>query len=94
MNLYAEVVGIKMDVTLMVAVTCLCRSMQHFQVNFDLYIKFLLVCGVWWLFFMLSLLPVAQPALLWISRVFDVVHGPLVFCVAMCRTRVAFLFKR
>ena len=71
-----------------------CRSMQHFQVNFDLYIKFLLVCGVWWLFFMLSLLPFAQPALLWISRVFDVVHGPLVFCVAMCRTRVAFLFKR
>jgi len=68
------------------------RSMQHFQVNFDLYIKFLLVEGVWWLFFMLSLLPV--DALTWISRVFDVVHGPLVFCVAMCRTRVAYLFKK
>ena len=61
--------------------------------NFDLYIKFLLVEGVWWLFFMLSLLP-DMAALTWISRVFDVVHGPLVFCVAMCRTRVAFLFKK
>ncbi len=26
--------------------------------------------------------------------VFNLIQGPLIFCVAMCRTRVAFLFKK
>ena len=48
--------------------------------------------GVWWLFFMLSLLETT--AVIYMGRVFDCLAGPLVFIVAMCRTRVAFLFKR
>jgi hypothetical protein len=68
------------------------RHNFHLYFSFDLYIKFLLVVGVWWLFFTLSLLGI--DALVYISRVFNVVQGPLVFCVAMCRTRVAFLFKK
>eukprot|EP00095_Tigriopus_kingsejongensis_P003478 maker-scaffold264_size232020-snap-gene-1.15 protein:Tk03478 transcript:maker-scaffold264_size232020-snap-gene-1.15-mRNA-1 annotation:"probable g-protein coupled receptor mth-like 5" len=68
------------------------RSMQHFQVNFDLFTKFLLVIGMWWLFFLMSLFDVE--ALVYISKVFNVIEGPLIFCIAMCRTRVAYLFKR
>jgi hypothetical protein len=68
------------------------RSMQHFQVNFDLFVKFLIVLSVWWLFFLLAMLDIA--ALEYISKVFNVLSGPMIFCVAMCRTRVAFLFKR
>ena len=48
--------------------------------------------GIWWLFHALALLQLT--ALTYISMVFDVLLGPLVFLVAMCRTRVAFLFKR
>lgn len=68
------------------------KNIHHFQVNFDLYTKFLVVVGIWWLFHSLSLLRL--PALEYIAMVFNVVHGPLVFLVAMCRTRVSFLFKR
>lgn len=68
------------------------RSMQHFQVNFDLYTKFLIVVGIWWLFQTLSLIQMS--ALKYISMVFNLLQGPLVFCIAMCRTRVAFLFKK
>lgn len=68
------------------------RNMQHFQVNFDLYTKFLVVVGIWWLFHSLSLLRL--PIMNYIAMVFNVLHGPLVFLVAMCRTRVSFLFKR
>jgi len=68
------------------------RSMQHFQVNFDLFTKFLLVVGIWWLFHALALLRMS--ALSYIAMAFDILLGPLVFLVAMCRTRVAFLFKR
>ncbi|XP_059086180.1 probable G-protein coupled receptor Mth-like 5 [Tigriopus californicus] len=68
------------------------RGMQHFQVNFDLFTKFLLVIGIWWMFFLLALFEIE--ALVYISKVFNVIEGPLIFCIAMCRTRVAFLFKR
>ncbi len=44
-------------------------------VSFDLYIKFLLVLGVWWIFFMLALLE--WDALVYISRTFHVIEvGP------------------
>ena len=33
-------------------------------------------------------------ALIYIFKVFNMLEGPLIFIVAMCRTRVAFLFKR
>ncbi len=69
------------------------RSMQHFQVNFDLYIKFLIVIGVWWFFFVLAFLEDVE-ALVYISKAFSMLEGPLIFIIAMCRTRVAFLFKR
>ena len=69
-----------------------CSLTFMFPRSFDLFTKFLLVVGIWWLFFMLSLL--AYPALVYISKVFNLIEGPLIFCVAMCRTRVAFLFKR
>ncbi|XP_071744231.1 probable G-protein coupled receptor Mth-like 5 isoform X2 [Lepeophtheirus salmonis] len=68
------------------------KSMQHFQVNFDLFVKFLIVIGVWWFFEMLSFFRV--DALKYISMIFNIIQGPLVFCVAMCRTRVAYLFKK
>jgi len=68
------------------------RNMQHFQVNFDLYTKFLVVVGIWWLFHSLSLLRL--PILDYIAQIFNVLQGPLIFLVAMCRTRVSFLFKR
>merc|ERR1712038_933334 len=64
---------------------------QHFF-SFDLYTKFLVVVGIWWLFHSLSLLRL--PALNYIAMIFNVLHGPLIFLVAMCRTRVSFLFKR
>merc|ERR1712172_122965 len=35
------------------------RSMQHFQVNFDLFTKLFLVVAIWWLMFTLSLLQMA-----------------------------------
>merc|ERR1719245_878844 len=69
------------------------RSMQHLQVNFDLFTKFLLVVGIWWLFHALAAL-LQRTALTYISMAFNIIIGPLVFLVAMCRTRVAFLFKR
>ena len=34
------------------------------------------------------------PALKYIGMVFNLLQGPLIFCVSMCRTRVAFLFKK
>lgn len=68
------------------------RSMQHFQVNFDLYSKLLMVVGSCWLFQTLALLDI--PALYYIGMVFAIIQGPLIFLVAMCRTRVAFLFKK
>ncbi len=40
--------------------------------SFDLYIKFLLVLGVWWLFFMLALLE--WDSLVYISRTFHVIE--------------------
>ena len=48
--------------------------------------------GIWWLFNVLSLLE--RQALTYIAMTFDILLGPLVFLVAMCRTRVAFLFKK
>jgi len=68
------------------------RSMQHFQVNFDLFTKFFIVIAIWWLMFTLSLLQMAP--FKYIGMVFNLIQGPLIFCVAMCRTRVAFLFKK
>ncbi len=60
--------------------------------SFDLYTKFLIVVGIWWLFHTLSLMNMRP--LKYISMVFNLMQGPLVFCIAMCRTRVAFLFKK
>ena len=60
--------------------------------SFDLFTKFLIVVGIWWLFQTLSLLQIK--ALKYIAMVFNLLQGPLIFCVAMCRTRVAFLFKK
>jgi len=68
------------------------RNMQHFQVNFDLFTKLFLVVGVCWLFQTLALLDIS--ALEYIGKIFTLLQGPLIFVVAMCRTRVAFLFKR
>ena len=34
------------------------------------------------------------PALKYIGMVFNLLQGPLIFCISMCRTRVAFLFKK
>merc|ERR1712117_951111 len=68
------------------------RNMQHFQVNFDLFTKLFLVVGVCWLFQTLALLDIS--ALEYIGKIFTLLQGPLIFCVAMCRTRVAFLFKK
>ena len=42
--------------------------------------------------FTLSLLQMAP--FKYIGMVFNLIQGPLIFCVAMCRTRVAFLFKK
>ena len=49
--------------------------MHHKQhcFSFDLYTKFLVVVGIWWLFHSLSLLRL--PALEYIAMVFNVVHG-------------------
>jgi len=66
--------------------------MQHYQVNFDLFTKFFIVIAIWWLMFTLSLLQIT--AFKYIGMVFNLIQGPLIFCVAMCRTRVAFLFKK
>ena len=54
------------------------RSMQHFQVNFDLFTKFLLVVGIWWLFHALAAL-LQRTALTYISMAFNIIIGPLVF---------------
>jgi len=73
------------------------RSMQHFQVNFDLFSKLLMVVSVCWFFQTLALIPLggsASPAFHYIAMVFTILQGPLIFIVAMCRTRVVFLFKR
>ena len=48
--------------------------------------------GIWWLFHTLALLPHAS--LKYTGIIFNLVEGPAVFMVAMCRTRVAFLFKK
>merc|ERR1719468_484509 len=61
------------------------RSMQHFQVNFDLFTKFFIVIAIWWLSFTLSLLQINS--FKYIGMVFNLLQGPLIFCVAMCRTR-------
>jgi len=68
------------------------RNMQHFQVNFDLFTKLFLVVGVCSMFQTLALLDIR--ALEYIGKIFVLLQGPLIFVVAMCRTRVAFLFKR
>jgi len=68
------------------------RSMQHFQTNFDLFTKLFLVIGLCWLFQTLALLGV--PALDYIGKIFTLMQGPLIFLVAMIRTRVLFLFKK
>jgi hypothetical protein len=68
------------------------RSMQHFQVNFDLFTKLFMVIGACWLFQTLALLDVN--ALDYIGKIFTLIQGPLIFIVAMCRTRVIFLFKK
>ena len=51
-----------------------------------------IVIAIWWLLFTLSLLQMAP--FKYIGMVFNLIQGPLIFCVAMCRTRVAFLFKK
>ena len=63
-----------------------------FIFSFDLFTKFLVVIGIWWLFHTLSLFQYAS--LKYTGIIFNLVEGPAVFCVAMCRTRVAFLFKK
>jgi len=68
------------------------RSMQHFQVNFDLYSKLLMVLASCGLFQTLGILDIA--ALHYIGMVFSILQGPLIFLVCMCRTRIAYLFKR
>lgn len=60
--------------------------------SFDLFTKFFIVIAIWWLMFTLSLLQMAP--FKYIGMVFNLIQGPLIFCVAMCRTRVAFLFKK
>ena len=67
------------------------RSMQHFQVNFDLFTKLFMVIGCCWFFQTLALLEIT--ALEYIGKIFTLIQGPLVLVVAMCRTRVIFLFK-
>ena len=62
------------------------------QVNFDLFTKLFLVVGVCSMFQTLALLDIR--ALEYIGKIFVLLQGPLIFVVAMCRTRVAFLFKR
>ena len=51
-----------------------------------------MVIGIWWLFHTMSLLQYAS--LKYTGIIFNLVEGPAVFCVSMCRTRVAFLFKK
>ena len=63
-----------------------------FTFSFDLFTKFFIVIAIWWLMFTLSLLQIT--AFKYIGMVFNLIQGPLIFCVAMCRTRVAFLFKK
>ena len=65
---------------------------QWFTFSFDLFTKFFIVIAIWWLMFTLSLLQIT--AFKYIGMVFNLIQGPLIFCVAMCRTRVAFLFKK
>merc|ERR1712192_1845 len=55
------------------------RSMQHFQVNFDLFTKLFLVVGVCWLFQTLALLDIS--ALEYIGKIFTLLQGPLIFVV-------------
>ena len=57
-----------------------------------MFTKFFIVIAIWWLMFTLSLLQMAP--FKYIGMVFNLIQGPLIFCVAMCRTRVAFLFKK
>ncbi|XP_023338498.1 probable G-protein coupled receptor Mth-like 5 [Eurytemora carolleeae] len=68
------------------------RSMQHFQVNFDLFSKLLMVLASCCLFQTLGFLDIV--ALYYIGMVFTILQGPLVFLVSMFRTRVAYLFKK
>jgi len=68
------------------------RSMQHFQTNFDLFTKLFMVIGACCFFQTLSLLNFH--ALHYIAMIFTLIQGPMIFVVAMCRTRVIFLFKK
>ena len=60
--------------------------------SFDLFTKFLIVIGIWTVFQTMSLLDMDE--LRYIGMVFNLLQGPFIFAVAMCRTRVAFLFKK
>lgn len=52
-----------------------------------------MVIGTWWLINTLGVLMIHE-ALTYLSMSMNILLGPLVFVVAMCRTRVAFLFKK